>query len=48
MSTPKAMDQTMDIARQAADLVKAHPNLELLREPTLSVVAFETKRLADG
>ena len=39
----KAMDQTMYIAKHAADLIKQHPNLELLREPTLSVVAFKRK-----
>ena len=38
-----AMDQTMDIAKHAADLIKQHPNLELLIEPTLSVVAFKRK-----
>jgi glutamate/tyrosine decarboxylase-like PLP-dependent enzyme len=37
------MDQTMDIAKHAADLIKQHPNLELLIEPTLSVVAFKRK-----
>jgi glutamate/tyrosine decarboxylase-like PLP-dependent enzyme len=45
----KAMDQTMDIAKHAADLIKQHPNLELLREPTLSVVAFKRRgwKMAD-
>jgi L-2,4-diaminobutyrate decarboxylase len=38
-----AVAKTMDIARIAADLVKAHPNLELLREPNLSIVAFTRK-----
>jgi glutamate/tyrosine decarboxylase-like PLP-dependent enzyme len=38
-----AMDQTMDIAKHAADLIRQHPNLELLIEPTLSVVAFKRK-----
>ena len=38
-----AIAKTMDIARTAADLVKAHPNLELLREPNLSIVAFTRK-----
>jgi glutamate/tyrosine decarboxylase-like PLP-dependent enzyme len=33
----------METARMAADAVKAHPNLELLREPTLSIVAFTRK-----
>ena len=35
-----AVEKTMDIARTAAELVRAHPNLELLREPNLSIVAF--------
>ncbi|CAN2180833.1 GadB Glutamate decarboxylase and related PLP-dependent proteins [Candidatus Nanopelagicaceae bacterium] len=35
-----AVAQTMDLAQVAADLVKKHPNLELLREPNLSIVAF--------
>jgi glutamate/tyrosine decarboxylase-like PLP-dependent enzyme len=38
-----AMDKTMDIAKHAAGLIKQHPNLELLVEPTLSVVAFKRK-----
>jgi glutamate/tyrosine decarboxylase-like PLP-dependent enzyme len=38
-----AMDQTMDIAKHAANLIRQHPNLELLIEPTLSVVAFKRK-----
>jgi glutamate/tyrosine decarboxylase-like PLP-dependent enzyme len=38
-----AMDKTMDIAKHAAELIKQHPNLELLVEPTLSVVAFKRK-----
>ena len=33
----------METARMAADAVKAHPNLELLREPNLSIVAFTRK-----
>ncbi|NDF42296.1 MAG: hypothetical protein EB105_01575 [Actinobacteria bacterium] len=36
----EAMDKTMDLAREAAALIKEHPNLELLLEPTLSIVAF--------
>lgn len=36
----EAVEQTLAMARQAADLIRAHPDLELLREPTLSVVAF--------
>ena len=35
------MQQTLDIATHAAELVKAHPNLELLMEPKLSIVAFK-------
>lgn len=38
-----AVAKTMETARVAADAVKAHPNLELLREPTLSIVAFTRK-----
>jgi glutamate/tyrosine decarboxylase-like PLP-dependent enzyme len=36
----EAMDKTMNVARAAADLIKAHPRLELLVEPNLSIVAF--------
>ena len=36
----RAMEQTLSVALHAAALVKAHPNLELLMEPTLSIVAF--------
>ena len=36
----EAMDKTMQVARESADLIKAHPNLELLMEPELSIVAF--------
>jgi len=36
----EAMDRTMEVARQSAALIKAHPNLELLMEPELSIVAF--------
>ena len=36
----EAMDKTMAVARTAADLIKAHPRLELLVEPKLSIVAF--------
>ena len=39
----KAMEQTLDIARHAAGLIKNHPHLELLLEPELSVVAFIRK-----
>ncbi len=36
----EAMDKTMNVAKTAADLIKAHPRLELLVEPNLSIVAF--------
>ena len=36
----EAMEQTMTVAKQAADLVRNHPNLQLLFEPELSIVAF--------
>jgi glutamate/tyrosine decarboxylase-like PLP-dependent enzyme len=36
----RAMQQTLDIAQHAAQLVRAHPNLELIHEPSLSIVAF--------
>lgn len=39
----QAMEQTMQIARGARDLVVAHPNLELVHEPELSIVAFARK-----
>ena len=39
----RAMEQTLDVARHAATLIKNHPNLELLLEPELSVVAFTRK-----
>lgn len=39
----EAMDKTMAVARAAADLIKVHPNLELLMEPTLSIVVFTRK-----
>jgi glutamate/tyrosine decarboxylase-like PLP-dependent enzyme len=38
-----AVAKTMETARMAAEAVKTHPNLELLREPTLSIVAFTRK-----
>ena len=34
------MEQTLTVAKQAADLVRNHPNLQLLFEPELSIVAF--------
>jgi L-2,4-diaminobutyrate decarboxylase len=36
----EAMEETLNLARAAADLVKAHPNLQLVMEPELSIVAF--------
>lgn len=36
----EAMDKTMQVAHDAAQLIKEHPNLELLVEPELSIVAF--------
>jgi glutamate/tyrosine decarboxylase-like PLP-dependent enzyme len=39
----EAMDKTMETARATAELIKAHPNLELLLEPELSIVAFTRK-----
>jgi glutamate/tyrosine decarboxylase-like PLP-dependent enzyme len=39
----EAMDQTLTVAQQAAQLVRNHPNLELLCEPELSIVAFTRK-----
>ena len=38
-----AMEQSLTVAKAAAELVKKHPNLELLREPELSIVAFTRK-----
>jgi glutamate/tyrosine decarboxylase-like PLP-dependent enzyme len=34
------MEQTLTVAQDAAQLVKAHPDLELVCEPELSIVAF--------
>jgi glutamate/tyrosine decarboxylase-like PLP-dependent enzyme len=39
----EAMEGTLDVARAAADLVRQHPNLELVMEPELSIVAFTRK-----
>ena len=39
----ESMDKTMDLARASAELIRAHPNLELLMEPELSIVAFRRK-----
>ena len=35
-----AMEHTISVAQSAADLIRAHPNLELVCEPELSIVAF--------
>jgi L-2,4-diaminobutyrate decarboxylase len=35
-----AVEESLQVARDAAALIKSHPNLELLREPDLSIVAF--------
>jgi glutamate/tyrosine decarboxylase-like PLP-dependent enzyme len=37
------MEHSLTVAQQAAQLVQAHPNLELLCEPELSIVAFTHK-----
>jgi len=37
----KAMERTMDVAKDAAEQVRNHPNLTLVIEPSLSIVAFE-------
>ena len=37
----KAMEKTMNVAKDAARQVSEHPNLKLLIKPTLSIVAFE-------
>jgi glutamate/tyrosine decarboxylase-like PLP-dependent enzyme len=39
----EAMEETLNVALAAADLVRAHPNLELVMEPELSIVAFKRK-----
>ena len=39
----EAMELTLTIAQQAAELVRNHPKLELLLEPELSIVAFTRK-----
>jgi len=38
-----SMEETIRVARVAADLIRQHPNLELLVEPELSIVAFIRK-----
>ena len=37
----EAMEHTISVARAAAELVRTHPNLELISEPELSIVAFK-------
>ncbi len=37
----EAMQQTLDVAQHAAQLVRDHPNLELIHDPLLSIVAFK-------
>jgi glutamate/tyrosine decarboxylase-like PLP-dependent enzyme len=37
----KAMERTMEVARDAAEQVRNHQNLKLVIEPSLSIVAFE-------
>ena len=44
----EAMEQTLLVAQQAAELVQKHPNLELLCEPELSIVAFTRKGWASA
>ena len=39
----RAMEETLTVAKKSAELINTHPNLELLREPTLSIVAFTRK-----
>jgi glutamate/tyrosine decarboxylase-like PLP-dependent enzyme len=39
----EAMEETLNVALAAADLVRAHPHLELVMEPELSIVAFKRK-----
>jgi glutamate/tyrosine decarboxylase-like PLP-dependent enzyme len=39
----EAMEQTIAVAKDAAELVRNHPKLELLCEPELSIVAFTRK-----
>ncbi|MEY4082591.1 MAG: hypothetical protein RLZZ389_858, partial [Actinomycetota bacterium] len=36
----EAMEQSLTVAQQAAELVRSHPDLELVCEPELSIVAF--------
>jgi len=39
----KAMEETINVAKAAAKLIAQHPNLELVMEPKLSIVAFTRK-----
>ena len=39
----EAMQQTLDVAQHAADLVRSNSDLELIHEPQLSIVAFKRK-----
>jgi len=39
----EAMEQSLTVAQQAAELVRSHPDLELVCEPELSIVAFTRK-----
>jgi glutamate/tyrosine decarboxylase-like PLP-dependent enzyme len=39
----EAMEQSLTVARQAAELIKSHPDLELVTQPELSIVAFTRK-----
>ncbi|CAB5240292.1 unannotated protein [freshwater metagenome] len=36
----EAMEKSLQVAKDAAELIRQHPRLELLREPELSIVAF--------
>ena len=38
-----AVTETIEVAIKTAEIIKAHPNLELISEPKLSVVAFTRK-----
>jgi len=39
----EAMEETLTLARDAAELVRKHPNLDLIHDPELSIVAFTRK-----
>ena len=39
----EAVEQGIRLAKESAKLIKAHPNLELVYEPELSIVAFKRK-----